>query len=381
MGDREELESLRRLSELEKRAAPAASYTPPKRPDIGAPPTGISIDTWRGMPPEQRAAMQDQASRPWGSGVPKLAYDVGGTVTDATGSPGAGMAANMATNALPNLLSSFRIPGPQSMTQKPAEWLMQQAVKPSQADRETGRAAAGIKTMLEEGFGPTEGGMDKATRLANALHQKVDAAIAPSTAEVSINDIGQKYLPQYEKAIGQSNSKADLASVIDEWNAFQKGPLVGGQETIPVQLAHILKQGTQRSVNAKSGYGEMGSTAAEAQKTIARLLREAVAEAEPGVAAPLSAEAAIRNAKDVMTNAATRGGNRNLIGMAGAAQSPGVMAAMLADSWTGLKSLGARTLYEAGKPSTALPLALTGATAQQTDKQRMAEYLRKRAEQ
>lgn len=385
---RAELEELRRLDELEKRAFPSPQMqSPPRMPqfnvtgDLKADKEayGKFINT-EGLNAREREVAHKKmlSSYGWGTGLPKTAYDVGGAVTDATGSPEAGFAANVATNAIPAIASGFKTGAP-SVTQKPAEWLMQQAVKPSQGDRETGRAAAAIRTMLEKGINPTEGGMDKASQLANRLHETVDKTLAPSTAEVNIQAIGQKYLPQYEKALSQANPDADIAAVSSAWKEFEKSPLVGGQESIPVQLAHILKQGTQRSVNAKSGYGEMGSTTTEAQKAIARLLRESVAEAEPGVAAPLAEEAAIRNAKDVMQNAVTRSGNRNLLGMAGAASSPGMTAAMLADSWTWLKAMGAQGLHTAGKPEVLNPLSIAGGTYSNTDRQRMAEYLKKRA--
>lgn len=381
MGDREELESLRRLNELEKRAAPAASYTPPTRPDIGAPPTGISIDTWRSMPPEQRAAMKDQESRPWGSGIPKMAYDVGGTVTDKTGSPAAGYAANVATQALPALLSSYRIVGApeQSLLQKPAEALMRKAIKPSTTEDPT-KVTQAIKTALEEGLDPRYGSMQKAAGISSSMDDDVSALLQGSSKEVSVPSIGSRLRDLHMQKLKQANPTADLDAIRGEWDALRNHPLVEGKTEIPVQLAHELKKGTYSSLGSKQ-YGEMGSASTEAQKQLARGMREVTMEAEPAIVEPLKRQASIQNWREIVGNAAAREGNKDLLGISVAAGSPQTMAASMLDRLGIAKSLAARSLYTAGKPSVALPINIAVDEKLQTDKQRMAEYLRKRAQE
>src|SRR5688572_17339173 len=72
-----------------------------------------------GLPPptaEQQIGIDRMKAAPFGSGIPKLAYDLGGGVTDAAtrfgASPGvaagAGLATNVITQALPSLLTSAK---------------------------------------------------------------------------------------------------------------------------------------------------------------------------------------------------------------------------------------------------------------------------------
>lgn len=486
-----ELEELRRLDELERRATPGytdaagnqTSYTPPKRPDIGAPPTGIGIDTWRSFSPEQREKMKQPG---WGGGVPKFAYDVGGTVADKTGSPAAGYVANVATQALPALLSSYRVVGsPEASVAAPlAERLMRSAVKPSQPDRESGRAAAAIKTMLEEGINPTSGGMDKASGIVGALEKQVQGTLGPSTASIPKENIVASLKGMSDRARMQVNPEGDLAAIssvkdsflnhpmlqqmggaekdllarisekgsskaeaLRDWGRFATraaeqetlahGGSVGGRTSpvanpvpgmprvpgrvttniervpeaneaadvamhiagqreaekkfleyqlrslkqsvgdgIPVDVAHAMKQGTYRALGDKA-YNEIGSVSIEAQKNLARSLRDEVGRAVPSVSEPLKREASIMNVKDVALNAVTRDANKDILGLAGLASNPYMGAATLADRWGALKAFGAQGLYTAGKPSVALPIGITADQAIQTDKQRLAEYLKK----
>ncbi len=157
---------------------------------------------------------------------------------------------------------------------------------------------------------------------------------------------------------------------------FRNSPGIQGQTEIPVQLAQALKKGTYASLGGKS-YGEVGSVSTEAQKALARGMRETVMQKVPEIADPLARQASIMNVKDVALGAVTRDANKDILGLAGLASNPYMGAMTMADRWGALKAFGAQGLYTAGKPSVALPLGLTADMAIQTDKQRMAEYLKK----
>ena len=292
----------------------------------------------------------------------RAAYNVGGKVTDVTGSPKAGFAANVGVQALPVIAGALlgsSIGG--KPVERSAEWLMQSATKPDMADRLSGAAARANRTQLAEGINPTRSGMDKAAQLVSQLHKKVEGAIAPSTAEVGIGPIGQKYLEQYTKALGQANPEADLAAVKGTWGEFVNSPLVSNQETIPVQLAHLLKKGTQSAVGSKA-YGEMGTASTESQKALARYLRESVGEAHPEVLNDLAREASLMNVREVAMNRALAEANKNPLGLA-ALRMDNPLSAMtfMADKSAALKAYLARMLYQGKDVIPATTGAVVGA--------------------
>src|SRR5262245_17342691 len=109
----------------------------------------------------------------WGTGVPKFAEQMGGKVTDLTGSPALGYLSNVGIQAIPALFGFKPVGSTTSLAQKPAEWLMQSAVKPSAADRASGDAGRAFGAMLKEDIGPTAGGMDKASDLVRSINTNV----------------------------------------------------------------------------------------------------------------------------------------------------------------------------------------------------------------
>jgi hypothetical protein len=116
--------------------------------------------------------------------------------------------------------------------------------------------------------------------------------------------------------------------------------LVAKGPTMSVQDAQRLKQGTYKVLEKK--YGQLGSAETEAQKALARGLKEAIAEAVPEVG-PLNAkQSELIKALKVTGRRAMMDDNRNPVGIAGLSGSPSQLAAMLADRSALLKSLAAR---------------------------------------
>lgn len=120
-------------------------------------------------------------------------------------------------------------------------------------------------------------------------------------------------------------------------------------------MAQQLKQGTYRTLKGK--YGEVGSAATEAQKALARGLKEEVAGAVPAVA-PLNArESALIDALAVAERRTMMDANKNPVGLAAIAPTPAMFAAFLADRSGALKSLAARGMHNAA--GVKAPQALT----------------------
>lgn len=286
----------------------------------------------------------------------RLAYGAGEKATDKLTSMGAspemaaagGYGANVATQAIPTVLGGGIgkqiAPALEGLSRR----LMQSAVKPSQIDRNTGAADRAIGTMLEEGISPTRGGMDKAREMASRLHETVNDAIQNSTSTVNMLDVGKRLKGMYEKALEQVNSKSDVAAIEGAWKEFTQNPLIAGAFDIPVQLAQKLKSGTYQSLGGKA-YGELGSASTEAQKQLARGLREEVAAKVPAVAEPLKQESALRNVQEVAANRALGDANNNPLSLgtsiAAIMHDPLAAAGMWANASTPVKAMLARMLY------------------------------------
>lgn len=130
------------------------------------------------------------------------------------------------------------------------------------------------------------------------------------------------------KKLEQDNAEKALASLVE------------GGPKLSVQDAQRLKQGTYKVLDKK--YGQLGSAETEAQKGLARGLKEQIALAVPEVS-PLNAkQSELIKALKVTSRRAMMDDNRNPVGIAGLSTNPSQLAAMLADRSALLKSLAAR---------------------------------------
>jgi hypothetical protein len=330
---------------------------------------------------ETQAAYEAAKAKGFGTGVPAFANEMGGKATDLAvgagvppeGAAGIGLAANVLTQAVPALASSFSLQGkvPASLMTKATglpRWLMQTAVKPSTDDLLSGAAKPAMIDMLDEGITPTMSGMTKAAKITQKLDDQVSQAIAQSNATVPVARMGDMR-ELNAKMMRQVNPQEDMAAVKDVWDKFKSSPLVKGKAEIPVQLAHELKKGTYASLGGKS-YGEVGSASVEAQKNIARNAREAVMQAVPEVEEPLARQAALMNIRDVAGTRALLEANKNPAGLAALrVDHPLSSVSFLADRWAWLKAMLALGLHRGTYPQALTPMAVTGALASQDDEE------------
>jgi len=275
----------------------------------------------------------------------------GGKATDLTGSPAIGTAVNTGINALP-LLASKLIPAtPAADTAQGAiaRRLMQSATKPTVADLQSGNAGRAIQTMLDEGINPTKGGMVKLNNIASGLDAQVKDAIANSNATVNVPTVGSTLRGPWQSAVNQVNPTADMAAIRSAWDEFKTSPQIAGKMDIPVQTAQAIKQGTYRALGNKS-YGEVGSASTEAQKALARGLREQIAANVPQVVAPLGREASLMNVRDVAERRALIEANKNPAGLSLLTDNPLAALGFMADRSGAAKALLARMIYGTASP-------------------------------
>lgn len=285
----------------------------------------------------------------------KLGYEAGGKVADysakvlpAKTAAGLGYATNLTIQALPMLFGGEAAKAASPAFQSMGRGLMQSALKPSYESLRKGKASQAIETMLQEGVPVTEGGLQKLQAQIGKLDEEVTAAIANSTATVNKGDVGLRVKELYDKFKLQVNPQSDLESIRKAWTAFRDHPLLAGKTEIPVQVAQRMKQGTYTQLGSKP-YGELQGASVEAQKSLARGLKETISEAVPGVATANAKQAQLLNAAEILQRRVLQDPNKALLGLTPLGVNPLSWILFMADRMPGLKSYAARGLYSGSK--------------------------------
>jgi hypothetical protein len=319
-----------------------------------------------------------------------------------------------------------------------ARWLMGKALKPPAGSMSAADIAAGIQTMLDEGINVSRGGLEKIQNKITTLNDQIKEVIAESPAKIDKAGVAARLDDLVNRFQKQVASADDTASIRKVWNDFMSNPLLAGKEsplrahldrpaiettlreaavdnlgppiastleqvagevpgrfsdapsigvpppapTIPIQLAQEMKQGTYRALGKKA-YGELKGADVEAQKTLARALKEDVATAAPEVG-PLNArESKLLNVIDALENRVAIEGNKNPAGLG--LLNPKSLPAWFFDRSSLAKSIAANLLNATGKAIPGMEIAgpaIGGASSfradQEARKRRLAEMLKGR---
>lgn len=289
-----------------------------------------------------------------GALLDKAAYNAGGLATDVAAKAGLapetaaklGFVANVATQAIPTFGAGPLGAKLAPMIEKGARGMMQSALKPTLANLESGKAAKAITTMLDEGFNATEGGVNAMRSQVNQLNQEIAAAIANSPATIDKGAVASRLYDSLRKFSNQVTPTSDVNAIKKAWTEFMNHPMLAGN-AIPVQQAQAMKQGTYKTLGERA-FGELKGAEIEAQKQLARGLKEEIATAVPGISSLNKKESELLNALQVAERRALMDGNKNPAGWALLASHPASFAAFMADKSALFKSIVARMLH-AGK--------------------------------
>jgi hypothetical protein len=258
--------------------------------------------------------------------------------------------------------------------QETGRGLMQSAIKPGLQVRRLGKAEPAVETMLQEGLNVTKGGVAKLQNRIGVLNDQITELIKNSPALIDKEGASSYIKEQLDKFTKQVDATSDVAAIQKTYENFLENPLVPkdvpaktidtgvldaagkpitktipGQKApgIPVPLAQELKQGTYRTLGSKS-YGEVATASKEAQKAIARFLKDKIAEMVPEVR-PLNArEGRLLGALDQVEARVLQAANRNPIGLGWLTLDPVKFAGWMADRSELFKSIVARMLYSGG---------------------------------
>lgn len=226
--------------------------------------------------------------------------------------------------------------------------LMASALKPTLKAWQSGDAALAIETMLQKGVNATAGGAAKMRGEIDALNAQITRMIANSPATVDKGAVLSRLNGLVEKFKKQVNPQSDINAIEKAWLEFRDHPLLRSIEKIPVQLAQEMKQGTYKQLAKK--YGQLGSGEVEAQKGLARGLKEEISNVVPDVAKLNAEESRLIRTLGVAERRAMMDQNKNPAGLALLTHNPASFAAFMADKSALFKSLLARTIYGGARP-------------------------------
>jgi len=260
--------------------------------------------------------------------VDKTANEAGGHVTDFGAKLGLapetaakfGLAANVGIQTVPALLSgniASKVATP--TIENAANSLMVNAVKANTKESWRGGAKNIAQTLIDNGIAVTEGGLSKLRAKVSGLNDDIAAAINSSTATVNKNAVAARADDVLDKAGMQVSPTADTKAVNTVINDFLNHPLISGTD-IGVRLAQKLKQGTYQALSKK--YGQLGSAETEAQKALARGLKEEIATAVPAVSRMNAEESKLLAAMTPVERRVIANANKDIGGLAWLAHSP-----------------------------------------------------------
>lgn len=286
-----------------------------------------------------------------------------------------GMGRNALREAIPQALAVLGVKYAQSMPaavenmQKAASRrLMRSALKPVVAAQKSGAADTAVQTMLDYGVNVTSGGVQKLRDLIDGLNDRIGQTLQKSPERIEMGDVlGNPAIPEVRASFAnQVDPFSDIAAVEGVTNRFRANPAWGyvpetGVMDMPIQSAQALKQGTYRVLGKK--YGQMGTAETEAQKALARALKESISMKEPSIGLLNAEESALIQTLGVAERRVLSQMNNNPVGIAGLAHNPAAFAGMLLDKSSLFKSLLARMLNrtsELSRMSATVPATVIG---------------------
>lgn len=225
-----------------------------------------------------------------------------------------------------------------------ARRLMQSAIKPTIKQLKTGDARVAVDTLLDYGASPNKRGVEKLRLSIDKINDDIASRIAGSKATVSRQKALDYLTDVRAKAGNQVSPAADVGAIQGVADDFMGHPNIT-RDAIPVQQAQELKKGTYQALRGQ--YGQVRGSAIEAQKAVARGLKEQIADVVPGIG-PLNAEEArLLKTLDVAERRALMELNKNPVGLSALAGNPLGFAAFMADRSAAFKALAARSINRA----------------------------------
>ncbi len=200
---------------------------------------------------------------------------------------------------------------PKSFLSKTAEKIYQSALKPSTTLSDAERSSL-ILTGLKEKIPVNRAGLAKLTREIDGINDEIGKVIAKGKAagDVVSTDKITSYLEQLKDRAGKTiNGRARLADIEEIEQSF----LSQYGKTIPTDVAQEIKKNTYQVL--RKSYGEMKAVAIESEKTLARGIKEQLAEKYPQLKYLNAQDSALIQLEKQLERAAGRIANRDVVGL------------------------------------------------------------------
>lgn len=234
-----------------------------------------------------------------------------------------GMGLNMAA---PEVVKGVAAKLP-AVTGEIANRMYQSSLKPPPGSFSSPEVASMVKTGLENEIPVSAAGAAKLQDLVTDLNQKVRAQIAAGSNQgASINkfSVASRLGDTARKFETQVNPESDLNAVSSSGNEFLRNQ----PNQISALQAQDLKSGTYKQLGDRA-YGELTTAASEAQKALARGLKEELQKQFPEIQGLNSKESNLIGLDEALERAVRRTNNRDIFSLGGkiASTTGGVLGA------------------------------------------------------
>lgn len=201
-------------------------------------------------------------------------------------------------------------PGMRQHLAEAAPELYRSALKPTTVPSKQANVTAAIQTGLNEGIPVSKAGIEKLGNLIDDVNQKIaDQIQANKNTTINKFSVASRLSGTAKKFAVQVNPTSDLNAISDAGNEFL--------ETTPNKLsapdAQALKVGTYQQLRGK--YGQLSSASVEAQKALARGIKEEIATAIPEIGKLNARDSQFLNLDPILERAVARISNHDVGGI------------------------------------------------------------------
>lgn len=225
-----------------------------------------------------------------------LAGDIGGLA--------GGIAAPQATAALRAGASRALLLG------KTPEGAYESALKPSTVIPAAKRAQI-VATGLQEGIPVSKAGAEKLQALIDDVNSQIGTTIATNPTAPIPRAAATRYIPDLKAKFSQQVSPTADLNAID---ATVADFTASHPATLPAETAQLIKQGTYARIGDRA-YGEVGTATTEAEKALARGLKDELVTAFPELKELNARDSTLYGLQPVIERAVSRIGNHQLLGI------------------------------------------------------------------
>jgi hypothetical protein len=200
---------------------------------------------------------------------------------------------------------------PKSFLSATAQKIYQSALKPSTTLSDVDKTKI-LLTGLREGIPVTSSGLSRLAKELDALNTSIGKVIAQGKKAgdvVKTSEIAS-YLNEVRARVGKTiNGKSRL----DDIDEIEQNFLSQFRETIPTDVAQEVKKNTYQVL--RKSYGEMKSVAIEAEKALARGIKEELVKKYPQLEYLNARDSALINLEKQLERAVGRIANRDVVGL------------------------------------------------------------------